>query len=152
MKPQGGFTMVELVISIVIINVAVAGVLLLYTTVLSRSADPLIDRQARAVAEAYLDEILQHPIDDPDGVAEGNDRTLYDNVADYDGLSQAPTDQADNAMAGLGDYLVQVSVSNSTAIGPAGQQPAAGRSLRVDVQVDHPAGLGVVLTAYRVQP
>lgn len=142
----------ELVISILIINIAVAGVMLVYATVLRSSANPLIDRQARAVAEAYLDEILQHPIDDPDGVAEGGTRALFDNVADYGGLNEAPTDQTGTAIAGLADYTVLVSVTNSTAIGPAGQQPAAGRSQRVDVQVDHAAGLGVLLSGYRVQP
>ena len=149
---QAGFTLVELVISILIINVAVAGVMLLYATVLRSSANPLIDRQARAIAEAYLDEILQLPIDDPGGGPEGGNRSLFDNVDDYAGLSEAPTDQTGTAMANLGAYAVQVTVSNSTNIGPGGLQPAAGRSRRVDVRVDHSAGLGVVLSGYRVQP
>lgn len=149
---QAGFTLVELVISILIINIAVAGVLLVYSTVLRSSANPLIDRQARAVAEAYLDEILQHPINDPGGPPEGGNRALFDNIGDYDGLNEVPTDQTGTAMAGLGAYTVAVTVTDSTAIGPAGQQPPTANSRRVDVQVDHAAGLGVVLTGYRVQP
>lgn len=149
---QAGLTLVELVISILIINIAAAGVLLVYSTVLRSSANPLIDRQARAVAEAYLDEILQHPIDDPDGVDGEGNRSAFDDVDDYDGLNEAPTDQTGTTIAGLAAYAVQVTVADTTAIGPAGQQPVAGRSMRVDVQVDHAAGLGVLLSGYRVQP
>ncbi len=67
---QSGLSMIELVVFIVIIGVAVAGVVATLTFTTARSADPLQRKQAILIAEALLDEIslghmtFCHP-DDP---------------------------------------------------------------------------------------
>ena len=57
--------MIELIIAIVVISIAATGVLLVYATAVRYSADPMVQQQALAVAEAYLDEILARPASDP---------------------------------------------------------------------------------------
>lgn len=60
-RRQRGLTMVELIVFILVIGVAVAGVLGTLTTVTQRSADPLIRKQAMLLAESLLEEVaLSH--------------------------------------------------------------------------------------------
>jgi MSHA pilin protein MshD len=59
--PQQGLTLVELVMFIVIVGLALAGVLLAFNTAVRSSADPLERKQALAIAESLLAEIEQQP-------------------------------------------------------------------------------------------
>jgi MSHA pilin protein MshD len=65
-----GSSLVELIMFIVIIGIAVAGVLGAMSLSTRASADPLIQKQALAIAEAYLEEVLAMPFTycDPDDV------------------------------------------------------------------------------------
>lgn len=55
--PQRGLTMIELIVFIIVIGVAVAGVLGTISTVTQRSADPLQRKQAMLRAESLLEEV-----------------------------------------------------------------------------------------------
>jgi len=57
-RRHAGLTLIELVISIVVIAFAVTGILLVMNKTTAHSADPLIQDQAVAIGEAYLEEIL----------------------------------------------------------------------------------------------
>ena len=61
---HGGATLVELVITIVIIGVAIAGVVGAFSLIAGRSADPLNQTRAVALAQLYMDEILSRKYDD----------------------------------------------------------------------------------------
>lgn len=65
---QRGISLVELIIFIVVVSVALAGVLLVMNTVTGKSADPLIHKQALAIAESLLEEVelMPYTICDPD--------------------------------------------------------------------------------------
>lgn len=65
---EHGVSLVELIVFIVIVSVAVAGVLLALTVSTRASADPLITKQALAIAEAMLEEVQLMPFTycDPD--------------------------------------------------------------------------------------
>ena len=145
MRTQSGFSLVELIVAIVIISVAVGGVMLVFVVALTYSADPQQQQQAVAIGESYLDEILARAYDDPDGTNVGETRATFDNVADYNGINQAPTDQDGNAIAALGAYSVQVSVTD-TSIGPGGETVAARR---IDVRVQSGTRVDTTLTAYK---
>lgn len=54
---QRGLTFIELVMFIVIVSVAVAGILLILNFATSRSADPQRLKQAQAIAEALMEEV-----------------------------------------------------------------------------------------------
>lgn len=135
-----GATLIELVVSIVVISVALAGVLLVITKTTSTSADPMIQRQAVAIAEAYLEEILAKDF----AVGPGNTRPTFDDVNDYAGLNQVPTDQTGSPIAGLELYNVSVGVSNQALNGIA-----AANALLVTVTVTGPGNVSYVLSGYR---
>lgn len=63
-----GATLIELIMFIVIISVGLAGILGVMNLTTRASADPLIQKQALAIAEAYLEEVLAAPFTycDPD--------------------------------------------------------------------------------------
>lgn len=58
---QSGLTLVEMVVFIVIVSVALAGVILVLNQSVRGSADPMIRKQALSIAESLLTEILQQP-------------------------------------------------------------------------------------------
>ena len=64
---ERGATLIELVISIVVIAIAASAVLGVLSSTVGRSADAMVLSQGVAIAEAYLEEISLKPYDDPDG-------------------------------------------------------------------------------------
>ncbi len=121
-----GVTLVELIISIVIIAVALSGVLLVMNFTTSHSADPMIQHQAVAIAESYLEEILLRPCE-PDATPGQVNRTLFDNVEDYNGLPDTLVrDQNGAAIPSLAAYSVTVTVAADN-LGPALNQVPASR-------------------------
>lgn len=67
-RHQSGISLIELIMFIVIVSVALAGILLVMNVTTKGSADPLIHKQALAIAESLLEEIELMPftICDPD--------------------------------------------------------------------------------------
>jgi len=65
---QRGISLIELIMFIVIVSVALAGILLVMNVTTKGSADPLIHKQALAIAESLLEEVALMPftICDPD--------------------------------------------------------------------------------------
>ena len=116
---QSGVSLIELVLFIVIVSASVAGVVVAFNQTARASADPLVMKQALAIAEALLEEVELMPFTycDPDdanastaqtatiggtgcaGTIEGigpesgefryNGSTPYDNVNDYHGFNTA---------------------------------------------------------------
>ena len=146
---QQGTTLIELIISIVIIGVALSGILLVMNQNTGASADPLIQHQAIAIGEAYLEEILEKPFADPQAPDGETNRNQYDDIDDYNAIvAQVPRDQNGNAIPGLSNYSVTVTVVNE-AIGPAGDQAPAGQSFRVTVSVATPINSTIQISGYR---
>ncbi len=146
MRRQGGTTLIELVISIVIISIAASAVLMAVSMTVGRSADPMLRHQAVAIAEAYLEEIFLKPFDDPDGVDGEASRVLYDDVNDYHGLTDVGArDQFDAALAGLGDYTVAVTVATSGAL----PSIAATDLYLISVTVTRATDISFTVSAYR---
>lgn len=150
-----GVTLVELIISIVVIGVAVAGVLVVMTRNTQSSADPMVQHQATAIAEAYLEEILTKEFTDPGGPPET--RATFDNVADYDGLinngcinttaacpmlGDCACDQNGDPIDGLNGYTVNVVVADEGLNGIAS-------TFRVTVTVTHPQVGAIPVSGYR---
>ncbi|MGI9237853.1 MAG: type IV pilus modification PilV family protein [Woeseiaceae bacterium] len=148
MNKQAGVTLVELLVSIVIVSIAASGVLGLLSMTTAASADPMIRHQAAAIAEAYLEEIMLKPVVDPDGADGEAARADYDDLDDYDGLIDAGArDQFGLAIAGLNAYNVGVSVSPSSGLPSV---PAAD-ALRVDIVVTRGSDINFVLSGYRTR-
>lgn len=115
-----GFTLVEVIIFIVVVSVGLVGILLVSNTVVKSSADPMVRKQAIALAESVLEEVLQKEYADPDGTNVGEtDRTNWDNVDDYHNQTAA----AFGLPASLSAYTIDILVQDdSTTLGVAAKQ------------------------------
>ena len=146
MRRQRGVTLIELVVAITIVAIAVGGVLGAIAAISRRSADAMVQQQAIAIAQAYLDEILQRWVVDPAGSPANTGRASWDTVDEYNGLSDSGAhDQYGNAIAALSGYNVSVAVTASGALGGI----ASSAARRIDVTVTHAPNVSVVLTGYR---
>lgn len=172
-----GSSLVELIMFIVIIGIAVAGVLGAMSLSTRASADPLIQKQALAIAEAYLEEVLAMPFTycDPDdldaatatsatvgaggcaatievigaeaGETRGGGTTPYDNVNDYNSLATGVPASIDGT-AISGLSSYSVSVA---VVAESLSTVAAPASLRVTVTVTGPSSTSVQLDGYRTR-
>ncbi|WP_250656583.1 type II secretion system protein [Alkalimarinus coralli] len=130
MKPahkQRGMTLVEMVISIVLISIAMTAVLTAFSTSMGRSSDPLWKNKSLKLAQLYLDEILSKKYDvstplggvpaTPVGAVSCNvsgpkagSRASYNNVDDYNGINEKPQFVTGAALGAYDGYNVKVSV------------------------------------------
>jgi MSHA pilin protein MshD len=143
---QRGVTLIELVVAITVVAIAVTTILGAIGAVASRSADAMIQQQAIAIAQAYLDEIEQRWVVDPNGTPPNTGRGSWDLVDEYNGLIDVGAhDQFGNSIPGLSAYTV--SVAASPTAGLAGVPAAAAR--RIDITVSYPPSGRVTLSGYR---
>jgi MSHA pilin protein MshD len=91
-KRQRGATLVELIIFIVVVGTAVIGVLTVLDLSTKSSADPMVQKQALAVAEAVLEEAQLQPFTycDPDDAS----AAAALSAADCTGGANGPSDEA----------------------------------------------------------
>lgn len=116
---QRGLTLIELILFIVIVGAAVAGVLAVFVQATRGSADPLIRKQAIAVAESLLEEIMAVHYTCPDAscaaVTTAN-RTATHAIGDYDGFTMTGIHALDGtAITQLAGYTAKVTVAPQAA-------------------------------------
>ena len=174
---QRGFTLVELVLFIAVLGIALGGVLVAYDHATRDAADPLVRKQALAIAEALLEEVQQMPFtycdpDDPAVTTAANPAacaipealgpeasetrysttTPFDNVNDYDGY-----DTAAEAPPGVKDLtgspIAGLAAYNATvSVGNAALPGVpAGEALLITVEVRGPSNVAVRLEAIRTR-
>jgi MSHA pilin protein MshD len=151
---QRGISLIELIMFIVIISVALAGILLVMNQVTRGSPDPLIRKQALAIAESMLEEIQ---LQDLSGgavctgtLAANAPRSGVGSVCDYDGYSATGIKEfSTNAVvAGLAGYsITAVGVKAIATLGPTAI--TAGSGVKITVSVADPTGAIVTATGYR---
>lgn len=167
-----GLSLIELLVFIAVVGVAVTGVLAVYGQTVRASADPVVRKQALAVAESLLEEVLAQPFTycDPDdpaaetatapadcavpeaaGPEAGEARggvAPFDNVNDYAGLALATlTDLTGAVVPGLTGYAATIDVQ---PVGVFNSLPA-GETLIVTVTVTAPGNHRIVLDGYRTR-
>lgn len=148
---QRGSTLIELIMFIVIVSVALAGILLVMNTTTKGSADPLLRKQALAAAYSLLEEVELQDFISASGVTttvtQANRASAYHIVNDYNTFATAgifPIADAASASAVLSNYNASVTVSPS-ALGTI----AAGSAVQIDVTVTTPNGEAITATGYR---
>lgn len=142
LRGQSGVTLVELIVSMVIISIALGGVLMVMNFTTSHSADPMIQHQAVAIAEAYMEEILLQSYDNPSGGYTGTQRDQFDDVSDYSGLHDVGAkDQQGGAITGLESYTVDVAVATTTLNGVSAK--------KITLTVTRGTAVTVSLVGYR---
>jgi MSHA pilin protein MshD len=141
-----GVTLIELIVAITIVAVAATTILGAIAAIASRSADAMMQQQAIAVAQAYLDEILQRWVVDPNGTPPNTGRGSWDLVDEYNGLVDVGAhDQFGNPITALAAYTVSVATSQSSAL--PGVPAASAR--RIDITVSYSPNGSVMLSGYR---
>ena len=160
MRKFSGFTLIEILITtiVIVIGIAAAALLSVFGSMIRGSSDPIIQQQATTIAEAYMEEIMLKAFADPvvipdsgtsEGV-EGTDRSLFNDVQDYNSLSiNVPSitevrRQDNTAIAALSAFSVTVTVGGAMLNGTV---PA----MRIHVKVTHSVISDIILTAYRTQ-
>ena len=171
---QSGISLIELIMFIVIVSLAVVGILSVMNVTTKASADPMIRKQALAIAESLLEEIELQPFTfcDPDdanvltattaalgaggcattvqGMAPTPGETRYveprfDNVGDYHGFSMVGIRDIQNgSVSGLGTFTANVTMVQDGVRFSL----AADAVLRIDVNVVS-GPYDVTLTGYR---
>lgn len=149
---QRGVTLVELVVTIVILSIALVGLSFAISSGVGQSANTLFELRAVALGQAYLDEILSKKFDERSRnsgippcvdpmlpgracsnplITEEGSRTNYDDVDDYNGLDEGLNgsgplrDAQGNLRVGYDNYRVQVSVRRiAVGIGQPEEFPA----------------------------
>jgi MSHA pilin protein MshD len=169
-----GLSLIELLVFIVVVGIAVTGVVSVFRLNARASADPVVRKQAVAIAESLLEEVLAKPFTycDPDdanadtassaagcattaealGPEAGETRfanlTPFDNVNDYNGFSMAGiSDLSGAAVAGLTAYSATIQVQ---PVGVFNGIPA-GETLFVTATVTGPGNTSVSLSGYRTR-
>jgi len=87
---SAGVTLVELVVALVIMGVALAGVVAVYASTTRASVDPVIVQQMQAIADNMMEEILLKPYapGPAAGAGAGGARVNFDDVRDYNSYGQ----------------------------------------------------------------
>jgi len=164
MKRQAGLTLVELVMVIVIIAIAIAGVVGAFSLLVGRSADPLNQVRAVSLAQLYMDAILTRnydestlvgggkvDVEDVDcampGPDDGETRATFDDADDYHGLADSPPKDYEGVdLPGYGGFSVRVAVACAgSEVDVANDEDAK----RIDITITDPSGQDWRFTAYR---
>lgn len=126
-QSQRGFTLIELIMFVVIVTAALAGILTVMNITVKSSADPMVRKQALAMAEAILDEVLARDFANPvSGFDESSatcaNRTLYDDVSDFHCFNAASANRilgsntlGASSIASLAAYSASVDVDAVTS-------------------------------------
>lgn len=134
-RGQQGLTLVEMVITIVVLAIALLSITAAISGGIGRSGDTLVETRAVALAQSYLDEIFGKRFDEnshPRGIppcrtnctdagsfgpdAGETERYHFDDVDDYDGLEEGTgasgplQDSEGQDRTGYGNYRVEINV------------------------------------------
>ncbi|CAM5358299.1 prepilin-type N-terminal cleavage/methylation domain-containing protein [Stutzerimonas balearica] len=126
-RPQRGMTLVELIITIVIIGIAAAALFSVMASITARSANPMLRQQSLYIAESYLEAITALP---------------YEQLISAAQSPAPPQDVNGNPIDDLASYSVEVVVDNSASLNEVD-------ATRIDVSVTDPTGQTLTLTGYR---
>jgi MSHA pilin protein MshD len=159
-RSQSGISLIELIVFILVVSIAVTGILSVMSSTAAHSADPVVRKQAIAIAEGLLEEVAAQPFSwcDPDdpvwqnpsttstaacsipeamGREAGESRSavpLLDNVNDYDGETVS-----------YPDFSATIAVADAGASFGLADNAAA---LRIEVTVTG-KGEQITLSGYR---
>ncbi len=149
-KGMRGVTLVELIVFVVILGVALAGILAIFVNTTRSSADPLMRKQGIAVAESLLEEVLSVPLTCPAGATcqpvTPSNRTAIHAITDYNGLNLTPITKIGGPfpipVPNLNNYTASVTVASTPLNGAPGYL--------ITITVTHtPSGQSVTLTGWR---
>lgn len=172
---QSGVTLIELIVAIVVMSIAFAGVLVVIDLAVRESADPVVRKQAQALADGLLEEVqlglfaycdgadaevyyAKTSVNCTGGVADsygpetlpGAETRPYDTVKDYASAPSTPTPIPATSLAGdiagPSGYSATVEIREKALGGVA-----AADSLEIIVRVTGPGNINAVAEGFRLR-
>lgn len=146
---EAGFSLVELVVTMVVISIAVLGITNALSFAFAHQSDGLWQAKSVALAESYLEEIMARRFDEATPLGgvpacspvtvpcsavgvDGEPRAEFDDVDDYHGIDDMPpVDANGNPLAEYPGFRVQVTV----AYADAAQVAALGLDATTDAKL-----------------
>jgi len=146
---RAGFTLVEAVISVLIVGVMLVAAL---EAIGAAARDSVLQQEqckTTALAEQLLSEIRQCSYVDPN-TESGETRATWDDVSDYDNLDeQPPTSRTGSPLAGYTNWKRKVEVFFVDPNDPSAAVGSDAGLKSIAVTVVSPAGKSTTLTALR---
>ncbi|CAK0758593.1 MSHA pilin protein MshD [Gammaproteobacteria bacterium] len=148
-----GMTLIELIMAIIIISAGVIGILSVLSFTAKSSADPIRYKQAMAMAEAIMEEVMAKELVNPvGGFVETSPQTcagrlFYDDLNDYDcfdGSSSTKFIRSDITLAGTSSPLLNYTATVTVSVVTVSAIPMS----RVSVTVTS-GNVTVSLNGYR---
>lgn len=134
---QLGLSLVELIMFIVIVSVGIAGILLVMNVSVKSSADPMLRKQAVAMAEAILDEVLAKDYASPAvgdfaevDFVNCSGRPQYDDVNDYACFDGAPASAVIFGNSTLGATSIPALAGYSATVSVAAPALFSGATMK----------------------
>ena len=171
---QRGATLIELIIFIVIVSIGVVGILTVLNVTVAHSADPIVQKQAQALAEGLLEEVelglfaycdgadpkvyyaktatnCTGSVGDSFGPEPGESSRPYDTVKDYAAHLNAPPTpisavDVSGDIYGPSGYTATVELKETLLGGVA-----ATDSLQIIVRVSGPGTVSAVAEGFRLR-
>lgn len=148
---QRGLTLIELILFILIVNVGIFGILAVMNSTTRASPDPMLRKQAVAMAEAILEEVL--PRDATATLPETDfntcsNRTLYVGVTDYTCFDGVPASAVIRGVDTLGATSIPALASLSATVAVVAVNVSGVAMQRVTVTVTG-GGQEITLFGYR---
>lgn len=169
---EHGLTLIELLLFVVVVSIALTAMLQVFVTATRGSADPLIRRQALAIAESLLREVELMPFTWCDPTDANVETTLdasgcatlpesmgpeggqtrygpayFNNVNDYAGFSMnGIRDVTNTAVAGLTGYNASISVTAAAL-----DSTPSTEALKITATVTGPDGSTLSLQGWRTR-
>ncbi|NVJ62353.1 MAG: type II secretion system protein [Gammaproteobacteria bacterium] len=161
---QSGFTLVEIIVALAVFSVALTALVVAFNPSVTGASNPVLQVRAAELGQAYLEEILGKRFDENtpvgaqtrcgDGIApacsgtlgaDGESRVNFDDVDDYNGLSEAPTDPLGNLKDRYSGFTVSVTVTyDGASIGLNNDE-----AKRVDISVQRAGSPAYNFSVYK---
>jgi MSHA pilin protein MshD len=157
---QSGFSLIELVITIVVLGIALTALSSSLFSGVSQNANPLWQTKATQLSQAYFDEILSMKYQDDSPLGGGsaisgtcsingpetgeNDRSDFDDVDDYDGLIETAHFLDSTIPSTYGGYNVNIQVTCEDHLGAA-----SNISKRIQLTILSSTNQSLVFSAFR---
>lgn len=151
---QQGFSLIELVITIVVLGIALTALSSSLFNAVGKNADPLWQSKATQLSQAYLDEILAMKYQDNSPIEGGSvgsctitsetDRSLFDDVDDYHGLTETASFLDTSAAQTYNGYSISIQVSCVDA-----QGNTSNNSKLIELTITSPTNESLMFSAYR---
>ncbi len=152
MKKQSGLSLVEIIVTIVIIGISLSSIVGSFVSSSTGAVSPMINQQSIFIADGYLAEALTRQAFDPSfsslaedtGCETGEtDRSMYDDVMDYGCIDDSGAVLRDGtAITGLSAYNVKIDTSACTL--------DTLDCVLITVKVTHSAGNDISLSARKM--